>query len=77
MIGLLILIYFIGYQIKNFVDTIIWDDGIVFVFHHVVALVAAGIGVIPNIAQFYGEPRLTFYFLIFLLNMNMLHLILC
>ena len=38
---------------------------IVFFFHHVVALVAAGIGVIPNIAQFYGEPRLTFYFLIF------------
>lgn len=52
--GLLILIYFIGYQIKNFVDTIIWNDGIVFVFHHIVALVAAGIGVIPNIAQFYG-----------------------
>ncbi len=36
-----VLVYFIGYQIKNLYDTIIWNDGALFIAHHILALFSA------------------------------------
>ena len=34
-----ITVFFVAYQLKNTYDTIVWDDGIIFIIHHVVTLV--------------------------------------
>jgi len=52
-----VLIYFIGYQFKNLYDTIIWNDGALFIAHHILALFSAYGGCFGN-AHFYA----LFYF---------------
>lgn len=39
--GQRVLLFFTAYQIKNLADTIVWNDGILFIIHHVLALGAA------------------------------------
>ena len=34
-----ITVFFVAYQLKNTYDTIVWDDGIIFIIHHVLTLV--------------------------------------
>ena len=31
-------LFFLAYQLKNTYDTIVWDDGIIFIIHHVLTL---------------------------------------
>lgn len=52
--GHLVLIYFLAYQIKNLHDTIKWNDGILFVLHHILAGIAAYIGMYPGVASSYS-----------------------
>ncbi len=39
--GQRVLLFFTAYQIKNLADTILWNDGILFIVHHILALAAA------------------------------------
>ena len=49
-----ILLYFCAYQAKNFYDTFYWNDGIIFVLHHLLAGTAAWFGMYPGMANIYG-----------------------
>ena len=49
-----VLMVFLGYQIKNLYDTYIWNDGPEFIFHHILAGVAAWGGMYPGCAQYYA-----------------------
>jgi hypothetical protein len=49
-----ILLFFMAYQIKNLFDTIIWNDGPEYVFHHIAAGSAAFFGMYPGYAHFYA-----------------------
>lgn len=49
-----ILVFFIGFQCKNLVDTIIWNDGPEYIAHHVLAIFSAGGGLIPGAFHFYA-----------------------
>jgi len=52
-----LILCFLAYQLKNMVDTIIWDDGLLFVAHHLFSLAVAFGALIPGAAQYYS----TFY----------------
>jgi hypothetical protein len=52
-----ITLYFAAYQLKNTYDTIVWDDGIIFVIHHVLTLFTTW-GALQGNAHFYA----IFYF---------------
>ena len=39
--GQRVLLFFTAYQIKNLADTIVWNDGILFIIHHILALASA------------------------------------
>ena len=49
-----LLLVFTAYQIKNLYDSIIFDDGIEFVFHHIFAGIAAWGAMHPGYAHFYA-----------------------
>jgi len=49
-----ILTYFIGFQCKNLVDTIVWDDGPEYIAHHVLAIFSAAGGLVPGAFHFYA-----------------------
>lgn len=53
----LLMIFFV-YQVKNMYDTIVWEDGIAFVLHHLFAGAAAWAGLFPGQCHFYA----LFYF---------------
>ena len=53
-----IMVFFIGFQCKNLVDTIIWNDGPEYIAHHVLAIFSAGGGLVPGACHFYA----IFYF---------------
>lgn len=48
-----ICLFFTAYQIKNLYDTIIFDDGIVFIFHHVFSAITAYGCLVPKIVNYY------------------------
>lgn len=52
-----ITVFFVAYQLKNTYDTIVWDDGIIFIIHHVLTLVTTW-GALQGMAQGY----VLFYF---------------
>ena len=45
---------FTAYQIKNFYDSWMWDDGVEFLVHHVLGGLAAWVGMYPGVAHVYG-----------------------
>lgn len=49
-----ILLLFIAYQVKNLYDSWYWNDGIVFILHHIFAAVTAWFGMYPGVAGAYG-----------------------
>lgn len=49
-----VLLFFFSYQVKNMYDTIKWNDGIVFILHHVFAGAAAWGGMYPGVASVYS-----------------------
>jgi hypothetical protein len=49
-----ILLIFISYQAKNTYDTIKWNDGAIFVAHHIFAGMTAWFGMYPGVAGVYG-----------------------
>ena len=49
-----ILLLFLAYQIKNLFDTIVWNDGPQYVFHHVAAGMAAFFGMYPGYSHYYA-----------------------
>jgi len=52
-----IALFFVAYQIKNTYDTIVWNDGIIFILHHVLTLFTTW-GALQGNAHFY----VLFYF---------------
>ena len=48
-----ICLFFFAYQVKNLYDTIIFDDGIVFIFHHVFSAITAYGCMGPKVCNYY------------------------
>jgi hypothetical protein len=51
--GFRLCLFFTAYQIKNLYDTIIFDDGAVFIFHHVFSAITAYGCMVPKISNYY------------------------
>ena len=49
-----VLVFFVAYQCKNMHDTIKWNDGIIFVLHHILAGATAWSGLYPGVASVYA-----------------------
>jgi len=49
-----VLLCFFAYQCKNMYDTIVWNDGAIFVAHHILAGLTAWLGMYPGVAGMYG-----------------------
>lgn len=49
-----ILLVFFAFQVKNLYDTVVWNDGPEFIFHHVVSGIVAWGAMYPGLAHFYG-----------------------
>lgn len=49
-----ILLVFLAYQVKNLYDSYVWNDGIIFILHHIFAGVTALLGMYPGVASMYG-----------------------
>ena len=49
-----VLLFFFAYQCKNMYDTIKWNDGIIFVLHHLLAGATAWGGMYPGVASIYA-----------------------
>ena len=47
-------LFFFGYQVKNLYDTIVWNDGPEFIFHHVLSMSVAWGSMHPGVGLFYG-----------------------
>lgn len=52
-----LILFFVAYQIKNTYDTIVWNDGILFIVHHILTLLTSW-GALHGNAHFYA----LFYF---------------
>mmetsp|Transcript_31261 Transcript_31261/g.38055 ORF Transcript_31261/g.38055 Transcript_31261/m.38055 type:complete len:328 (+) Transcript_31261:67-1050(+) len=52
--GARILVFFLAFQCKNLIDTIIWNDGPVYIMHHILAIYSSVGGLIPGGFQFYA-----------------------
>jgi len=50
--------FFFSYQVKNFHDSYVWNDGIEYLFHHCLSLCVAGMAMYPG----YNLPYAEFYF---------------
>lgn len=53
-----ITLFFFAYQVKNTYDTIVWNDGILFIMHHLLTLFTAWGALVQGSAHFY----VSFYF---------------
>lgn len=49
-----VLVFFVAYQVKNLYDSYVWDDGAIFLAHHVFAGLTAWAGMYPGVAGMYG-----------------------
>lgn len=49
-----VLLLFIAYQVKNTYDSYVWDDGAIFIAHHLFAGMTAWYGMYPGVASMYG-----------------------
>lgn len=49
-----VLLAFFAYQTKNMYDTVVWNDGILFILHHLFAGATAWLGMYPGVAGVYG-----------------------
>mmetsp|Transcript_7466 Transcript_7466/g.9714 ORF Transcript_7466/g.9714 Transcript_7466/m.9714 type:complete len:312 (-) Transcript_7466:434-1369(-) len=49
-----IAVFFFWYQVKNSYDTIVWNDGPEYVFHHVFSLITSWVAIGPFFAHFYA-----------------------
>lgn len=49
-----VLLYFFAFQVKNMYDTIVWNDGMLYVLHHLFAGSTAWLGMYPGVASMYG-----------------------
>lgn len=49
-----VLLAFFAYQTKNMYDTVVWNDGILFILHHLFAGMTAWLGMYPGVAGVYG-----------------------
>jgi hypothetical protein len=47
-------LFFMAYQVKNSYDTVVWDDGIIFVFHHILAMTTCWGSLFPGAGQYYA-----------------------
>lgn len=52
--GFRIALFFFSYQVKNLYDTIVWNDGPEFIFHHLASMTASYGAMFPGFAHFYG-----------------------
>ncbi len=52
--GTRVLLFFLSYQVKNLYDSWYWNDGIIFIAHHIFAGLTAWFGMYPGIASMYG-----------------------
>jgi len=49
-----VLLFFFAYQTKNMFDSIVWNDGIIFILHHLLSGAAAWGGMYPGCAHYYA-----------------------
>lgn len=49
-----VLVFFVAYQVKNLYDSYVWEDGAIFLAHHVFAGITAWAGMYPGVAGIYG-----------------------
>lgn len=56
--GFRICLFFLTYQIKNMFDTVVWNDGLLFVGHHVMCIFVAYGSIFHGVAHFWAP----FYF---------------
>jgi len=49
-----ILLFFFAYQVKNLYDSWAWEDGAIFIAHHIMAMSAAWGGMHPGVSHFYA-----------------------
>ena len=49
-----VLVFFVAYQVKNLYDSYVWEDGAIFLAHHVFAGLTAWAGMYPGVASIYG-----------------------
>lgn len=76
--GFRISLFFFWYQIKNLYDTIVWNDGPEFIFHHVLSLATAYGAMNPGFGHFYtlfffGLSELSTAVLCILANFDEVH----
>ena len=48
-------LFFFAYQSKNMIDTIAWNDGPEFIFHHALSMMVSGGSIYPGLAVYYGS----------------------
>lgn len=48
-------LFFFSYQLKNTIDTIVWDDGPEFIVHHLLSMMVAGGSLYPGLAPAYAS----------------------
>ena len=48
-----VLLFFFSYQVKNMYDTIVWEDSVVFILHHILAGATAWFGMCPGLCSLY------------------------
>ena len=49
-----VLLFFLSYQVKNLYDSWYWNDGLLFIFHHIFAGFTAWLGMYPGTGSMYG-----------------------
>jgi hypothetical protein len=52
--GFRVALFFFSYQVKNLYDTIVWNDGPEFIFHHIFSLFTAYGSMVPGCGHFYA-----------------------
>lgn len=52
--GFRLALFFFFFQVKNLVDTILWGDGPVFIFHHIFSLITAWGAMTPGCGHMYA-----------------------
>jgi hypothetical protein len=49
-----VIVLFLGYQIKNSYDTMVWNDGALFIAHHILAFFTAWGALFPGASHYYA-----------------------
>lgn len=47
-------LFFTSYQLKNMIDTIVWNDGPEYIVHHLLSMIVSGGSIYPLLASYYG-----------------------